>query len=138
MVHLGFRISTSRRARALELYKQAGRSLGVGENANGGFVSPYGSSYEPDASAYNTFSDLDEGENPYSAYDGEGGSKGDTNIELSVTVNPEFVINGAEGQNSEEVVDVIRRHIREIADEVGGEIASQLEVSFSNRPLKEA
>lgn len=128
----------SRRARALELYKQAGRSLGVGENANGGFVSPYGSSYEPDASAYNTFSDLDEGENPYSAYDGEGGSKGDTNIELSVTVNPEFVINGAEGQNSEEVVDVIRRHIREIADEVGGEIASQLEVSFSNRPLKEA
>ncbi len=128
----------SRRARALELYKQAGRSLGVGENANGGFVSPYGSSYEPDASAYNAFSDLDEGENPYSAYDGEGSPKGDTNIELNVTVNPEFTINGAEGQNSEEVVEVIRRHIREIADEVGGEIASQLEISFSNRPLKEA
>lgn len=127
-----------RRARALELYKQAGRSLGVQENADGGFVSQYGSSYGTDTAASNDLS-YSAGETvSYHPYSGESGSGGDTNIELNVTVNPEFTINGAEGQDSEDVVEVIRRHIREIADEVGGEIASQLNVSFSNRPLKEA
>lgn len=128
----------SRRTRALELYKQAGKSLGVGENAEGGFVSQYGSSYGADTSVFNDFQDSDEETTTYPSHNGESGSSGNANIELNVTVNPEFTINGTEGQGSEEVVEVIRRHIREIADEVGGEIASQLEVTFSNRPLKEA
>ncbi len=126
----------SRRARALELYKQAGRSLGVMENAEGGFVSPSDSN-ETETSIFNDYSDSNR-ESIYPSYNGESNSGGNTTIELSVTVNPEFTINGAEGQGSNDVVEVIRRHIREIADEVGGEIASQLEVSFSNRPLKEA
>lgn len=127
----------SRRDRALELYKQAGRSLGVEENAQGGFVSQHGSTHETDASAFKGFPDSDgESDANYPSYNGENNS-GSTNIELNVTVNPEFVINGAEGQDSG-VVEVVRRHIREIADEIGGEIASQLEVTFSNRPLKEA
>ena len=48
------------------------------------------------------------------------------------------VINGTTDQNPEDISEVIRRHIREMADELGGEIASQLEAVFSNRPLKEA
>ena len=124
----------SRRSRALELYKQAGRSLGVGEHAEGGFASPYGAAYgmsEPG-------SELTEGNSPYASRKGDNSSEKNTTIELNVSVNPEFTVNGAEGQNSEDVVGVIRRHIRELADELGGEIASQLEASFSNRPLKEA
>ena len=120
----------SRRSRALELYKQAGRSLCVGEHADGGFASPYGMS-EPG-------SDLTEGNSPYASHKGDNTSGKNTTIELNVSVNPEMTVNGAEGQNSEDVVGVIRRHIRELADELGGEIASQLEASFSNRPLKEA
>lgn len=104
----------SRRTRALGLYKQAGCSLGVGEHADGGFVTHHASRI------------------------GENGSEKNTTIELNVSVNPKFTVNGAEGQNSEDVIRVIRRHIRELADELGGEIASQLEASFSNRPLKEA
>lgn len=124
-----------RRARALELYKQAGRSLGVQENANGGFVSQYGSSYGTDTGVSEDFLYSD-GET--AVYSGESGSGGDTNIEVNVTVNPEFTINGSEVQSPEEVLEVVRRHMGEIADEVGGEIASQLKISFSNRPLKEA
>ncbi|MCI9412361.1 MAG: hypothetical protein HFG36_09890 [Eubacterium sp.] len=104
----------SRRARALGLYKQLGYSLGVGEHTNSGLVAPY------------------------TSCKGDNGSEKNTTIELNVSVNPEFTVNGAEGQNSEDVIGVIRRHIRELADELGGEIASQLEMSFSNRPLKEA
>lgn len=124
----------SRRSRALELYKQAGRSLGVGEHAEGGFASPYGAAYEMSGSGLDT----EEANSPYASRKGDHSSEKNTTIELNVSVNPEFTVNGAEGQNSEDVVGVIRRHIRELADELGGEIASQLEASFSNRPLKEA
>ncbi|MCM1245492.1 MAG: phage tail tape measure protein [Roseburia sp.] len=128
----------SRRARALELYRQAGESLGVQKYAEGGFVSQSGRAYENGASAFNDYSDPDrESASYYPSYNGESDSGSNTTIELSVTVNPEFVINGAEGQDSG-VVEAVKSHIREIADEVGGEIASQLEASFSNRPLKEA
>lgn len=110
----------SRRSRALELYKQAGRSLGVGEHADGGFVTPLGDS---------------EGTNYVSA---DSSSAGNTSIEINVEVNPEITIESGEGQSAEDISSVIKRHLREIADELGGEIASQLDVVFSNRPLKEA
>lgn len=124
----------SRRARALELYKQAGRSLGVAENADGGFVSRYGPNYGTDTGNGSPYSAKEEKIYPSSGAEGSGGN---TIIEVNVAVNPEFTINGSEGQSTN-VIEVIRRHIGEIADEVGGEIASQLEVSFSNRPLGEA
>ena len=124
----------SRRARALDLYELAGKSLGVEEHAKGGYVSPYGAAFGMRAAD----PDSDVGNIPYVSHNGDSGLDKNTTIELNVSVNPEFTVNGAEGQNSEDVVGVIRRHIRDLADELGGEIASQLEASFSNRPLKEA
>lgn len=53
-------------------------------------------------------------------------------------MNPEFNINASEGQSEEHVIAVIKRHISEIADEVGGEIADVLREMFSNTPLKGA
>lgn len=127
-----------RRGRALELYEQAGRALGVGNHANGGYVAPAGdmefASYSNADSQ--SFSFSDDGQSSYSAPVTESNSNGTTTIEVNVEVNPEFTINDTE--QSEDIVEVIRRHIREMADELGGEIAAQLEDVFSNMPLKEA
>lgn len=151
----------SRRGRALELYEQAGRALGVGQHAAGGFVgrdyttanlgayasenetalnfikenrinAPVGHNeatgeyYPEDATSYT--SENTEVEN----------SKAAPNVSVTVQMNPEFTINGSEGQSEEQVVEVIKRHISEIADEVGGEIADVLRELFSNMPLKGA
>lgn len=154
----------SRRGRALELYEQAGRALGVQKHAAGGFV---GRDYEYSeiASYAKNFSPLENGEaknfmakgevpgeysdlmggndgedgQSYSA-DGGGGQDGrigSPNITVNVQLNPEFDIKSSGGQD-ENIVEVIRRHIREMADELGGEIASQMEDAFSNRPMEGA
>lgn len=60
-----------------------------------------------------------------------------TPIQVNVSVAPEFVIQGDDSQDEEGIIQVIKRHMREIADELGGEIAVKLEKVFSNMP-KEA
>lgn len=147
----------SRRKRALELYEQAGHMLGVNGHADGGFAAgAFGSSVP---------SHKDRGNNGYSPMewqqaqpegwdspaDGEhgadqgftfspkdAGNASSTSIQIDVQVNPEFNISAPDGQNDEDVIQVLRRHMREIADELGGEIASRLEGVLSNMPLEEA
>ena len=53
-------------------------------------------------------------------------------------MTPEFSISGSDGVDEESIVACIRKHMKEIADELGGEIAERLEDVFSNMPLKEA
>lgn len=118
----------SRRSRALELYDQAGQMLGVSKHADGGFVTPSGDV---------DLSNID-GEQSSFSPEYSDNSVGSTTVQVNVEVNPEFTINGTDGKSTEDISEVIRRHIREMADELGGEIASQLETIFSNRPLKEA
>lgn len=144
----------SRRARALELYQQAGVALGVSAHADGGFVG--NSNLSDNATDYNLFTEANR--NAPSAYneirDGnynEGTapvygavpsstpvSNKTTPVQVSVSMTPEFVIHGSEGQSEEDIMQVIRRHMKEMADELGGEIAGKLEEVFSNMPLKEA
>lgn len=124
-----------RRSRALELYEQAGAALGVGYHADGGYVgSPIlanmGQGYGwPDNAP----------ENVPTGYNGstEGGL-GSTTIQVNVSMDPEFTISSDEAQSEEKIMSVIRRHMREMADELGGEMAVKLEEVFSNMPLKEA
>ncbi len=112
----------SRRTRALDLYEQAGAALGVSAHADGGYVGGgTESSYDPV---------------PYGSA-GNGGDNGGT-IQVSVQMSPEFVIQAGEGQDEEKIMTVIRRHMEEMADELGGEIAGKLKEVFSNMPLKEA
>ncbi|MDE7425085.1 MAG: phage tail tape measure protein [Lachnospiraceae bacterium] len=152
----------SRRGRALELYEQAGRALGVGQHAAGGFVgrdyttANLGAYSKENATALNFikenksnvpvgYNEVTEG---YYPEDTPNYSSGNTerennkavtpNVSVTVQMNPEFNINGSEGQSEEQVVEVIKRHIGEIADEVGGEIADVLRELFSNMPLKGA
>ena len=56
-------------------------------------------------------------------------------VTVKVDVNPEFNITGGE-KSEDEIMAVIRRHMKEMADEIGGELATKLEEVVSNLPLK--
>ena len=56
-------------------------------------------------------------------------------VTVKVDVNPEFNITGGE-KSEDEIMAVIRRHMKEMADEIGGELATKLDEGFSNMPLK--
>ncbi len=144
----------SRRARALDLYQQAGVALGVSAYADGGFVG--GSNLSDNATDYNLFTEANR--NVATAYNettednyneetapiyepvsaGREDSSGIPPVQVQVSLQPEFVIKGGDGQSEEDIMQVIRRHLKEMADELGGEIASNLSEVFSNMPLKEA
>lgn len=144
----------SRRSRALELYKQAGDALGVSAHASGGYVG--GSISHNTASSYNLFNDANKNapiaynETTQDSYNGETtqvyepvsaerqSSLSSPPIQVNVSVTPEFVIHGGDGQSEESIMQIIRRHMKELADELNGEIAGTLEEVFSNMPLKEA
>lgn len=148
----------SRRARAIELYEQAGRALGVSGHAAGGFVpGVYDSGILPfeDKSnnspsfinqmlktapmAYNESSEWDNEADQsvsYSPMNPSGDNASGASIQVIVQMNPEFNINGSEGQSEEDIMDVIKRHMKELADELGGEIASRIEDVFSNMPME--
>lgn len=135
-----------RRSRALELYDQAGEALGVGAHAAGGFVRGYLNVKASDYNLrsiplpYNETSEADDISNtpayaPVAASIGQQGEG--SSVQVIVQMTPEFIVQGS-GQSEEGIIQVIKRHMREIADELGGEIASNLEEVFSNMPLKEA
>ncbi len=144
----------SRRARALDLYQQAGAALGVSAHAAGGFV---GGSYLSDnatdhnlfveanrnvATAYNETTEGNYNEETAPTYEPvSAGRENDPDlpsVQIQVSLQPEFVIKGGEGQSEEDIMQVIRRHLHEMADELGGEIAGNLSEVFSNMPLKGA
>lgn len=56
-------------------------------------------------------------------------------VTVKVDVSPEFNITGGE-KSEDEIMAVIRRHMKEMADEIGGELATKLDEVFSNMPLK--
>lgn len=147
----------SRRTRALELYEQAGAALGVAAHAAGGYIS--GSNTASSLTDYNLFSEAiknapigynettgDISEESSSAFEPvsvatptsqqqtEGGK-----VEVNVQVSPEFVIESSGGQSEADIMAIIRKNMKAMADELGGEIAERLEVVFSNMPkVKEA
>lgn len=133
----------SRRTRALDLYQQAGAALGVTAHAAGGYVG--GAGLAGYGAGSHLLNNIDggvpaAGTVPLDSSSGEAGvqKSGAAPVEVHVSVAPEFVIQGGGGQDEENIMQVIRRHMREIADELGGEIAGKLEEVFSNMPIKEA
>lgn len=141
----------SRRSRALELYEQAGDALGVTRHADGGYVA--GSNLSDIVSDHNLFTDATRNasygynETTDGRYEDNSTetlapistevqtSAGTGPISVSVAVNPSFQIEAKEGQSEEDIVAVIRRHLGEIADELGGNIADKLGEVFSNMPV---
>lgn len=130
-----------RRGRALELYERTGQMLGVGANATGGII---GSGFIPSLSNDSNYEIPEHQSQSAEDYDSSinlsqtGEAQIKTPVQVNVTMTPEFHISGSEEQSEEDIVQVVKRHIKEMADELGGEIASRLDQVFSNMPLKEA
>ena len=56
-------------------------------------------------------------------------------VKLNVNVNPQFVISGGGGQSDEDIMRIIKSHFKELADDLGGELADRLGEVFSNMPV---
>jgi len=115
-------LSPSKRGRGIELWEQTGQALGVKPYEDGGVVGNTAEAYVPIT--------------PGGDRDGDGGNGG-AKIEVNVELNPQFVIGGQErGMDENAIVTIIRAHIREMADDMGDEIAERLARAFSNMPVK--
>lgn len=139
----------SRRSRALELYEQAGQVLGVTAHADGGYVS--GSNTGLNTVDYNLFNETiktvprgyyetteDNTENNPAVFEQVSTTApqqgGNSPVSVNVSVSPEFVINGTEGQSEADIMAIIKKNMKSMADELGGEIAERLERVFENMP----
>lgn len=153
----------ARRSRALDIFQEAGQALGISRYAAGGYApgrndalqSPFSGFSGPDYNLFNEalknaptgYNEAEDGNTEGSQYSPQAGSPAPQSgtsapvgagIKVDVHMSPEFQINSSNGTSEEDIVAIIRRHLRELSDEVGGEIASRLETVFSNMPLKEA
>lgn len=145
----------SRRADALDLYQKAGAALGVQEHAEGGYVA--GSNSDSKLTDYNLFSEAIKNA-PIGNYEATGDNTEDNptvyepvsvqpeqsggnsiSVPVNVSVSPQFVIESSGGKSEDDIMAIIRKNMKAMADELGGEIADRLEKVFSNMPTaKEA
>ena len=129
--------------------------MGVQEHAEGGYVA--GSNSASKLTDYNLFSDAiknapignyeatsDNAEDnptvyePVSVQPEQSGGNG-ISVPVNVSVSPQFVIEGSGSKSEDDIVAIIRKNMKAMADELGGEIAERLEKVFSNMPTaKEA
>lgn len=139
-----------RRNRAMSLYEEVGKILGVGAYAAGGIV---GSSYVvKNMDDYHLLNETmknvpvdynkaieDSTENSNSIITPITQQSGNNNVEVHIQMSPEFVINHSNTQSEDEMMVIIRKGMMTMADELGGEIAQRIEAVFSNMPIvKEA
>ena len=131
-------LGSKRRQRGLELWAQAGEMLGVGKHADGGFIGLGTSSnkniLENTETVLEPISESDSGTSDVSTViDSERNSE-TKEVNLSVTVNPQFVISSTR-QREDDILQIIKAHMKELADDLGGELADRLGEVFSNMPI---
>ena len=131
-------LGSKRRQRGLELWAQAGEMLGVGKNADGGFIGSGTSSnkniWENTESLTEPISESDRGTSDVSTVIESEKNSDTKEINLSVTVNPQFVISST-SQREDDILQIIKMHMKELADDLGGELADRLGEVFSNMPV---
>lgn len=131
-------LGSKRRQRGLELWAQAGEMLGVGKNADGGFIGAGTSSnkniWENTESLTEPISESDRGTSDVSSVIESEKNSDTKEVNLSVTVNPQFVISST-GQREDDILQIIKMHMKELADDLGGELADRLGEVFSNMPI---
>ena len=131
-------LGSKRRQRGLELWAQAGEMLGVGKHADGGIIGSGGGTskniWDNTERLIEPISEGDSGTSDVSTViDSERNS--DTKaVTLSVTVNPQFVISST-SQREDDILQIIKTHMKELADDLGGELADRLGEVFSNMPI---
>lgn len=131
-------LGSKRRQRGLELWAQAGEMLGVGKHADGGFIGSGASSnkniWENTESLVEPISESDSGTSDVSTVINSEKNSDTKEVNLSVTVNPQFVISST-SQREDDILQIIKMHMKELADDLGGELADRLGEVFSNMPV---
>ena len=152
-----------RRGRGIALWQQAGEDLGVldsnGEiaaHANGGIVGPGGEELasntilplqaQPQDESKSVWSvtgqemsgdsseEESEGKKAVSVNAAVQGQQGNNNFEINVDMSPVIKIEGG-NMDEEKVFEVMKNRIREMADDLGDEIAERMSKIFANMPL---
>lgn len=121
-----------RRKRALELYEQTGKLLGVAKYAKGGITGSTGflQEHQWDGGFFQNSME-DRGKIELES------SHRDNPVELNVSVNPNVNITiESSGNNEDKILSTIRKHLGMLADELGGELANKIEGIFKNMPIK--
>lgn len=151
----------ARRGRGIALWEQAGQALGVldssgnvAAHANGGIVGPSGEvraadaiiplqteQQEADGSVWSVTGKENDpgrkeaGQNEEIAVNAATPqAPGNNNVEIKVDMSPVIQIDGS-GMDEEKIVEVLKSRIREMADELGGELAEKMTKIFANMPL---
>lgn len=152
-----------RRGRGIALWQQAGEDLGVldsnGEiaaHANGGIVGSGGEELasntilplqaQPQDESKSVWSvtgqemsgdsseEESEGKKAVSVNAAVQGQQGNNNFEINVDMSPVIKIEGG-NMDEEKVFEVMKNRIREMADDLGDEIAERMSKIFANMPL---
>lgn len=106
-------LGSKRRDRGMDLWLQAGRALGVKEYADGGMIGAV---------------PLSGGSSDSTSGDSSGsGDKG----QVVINMNPVFNINGNSGNDT---VNTIKEKLKELINEMSGELATRLLESYANMP----
>lgn len=131
-------LGSKRRQRGLELWAQAGQMLGVGQHADGGIVGSGGATnkniWENTESLAEPISENDSGTSEVSTVIDSEKNSDTKEVNLRVTVNPQFVISST-SQRQDDILQIIKTHMKELADDLGGELADRLGEVFSNMPV---
>lgn len=126
----------ARRQRGIELWESAGRTLGVlgsdgqiSAHANGGIVGKEVSNTTPyfDTDSSSQDSEKTEKETvPTNVVSDKSG------VVVQVNLSPQFNISDT---NDSDVIRLIKAHIKELADDLGSEIATMLSEAYENTPV---
>lgn len=131
-------LGSKRRQRGLELWAQAGEMLGVGKHADGGIIGSGGGAskniWDNTERLIEPISEGDSGTSDVSTVIESERNSDTKEVNLSVTVNPQFVISST-SQREDDILQIIKTHMKELADDLGGELADRLGEVFSNMPI---
>lgn len=113
-------LSAGRRGRGVDLWKQAGRMMGIPGFANGTVVD-----------------NGNDTEDSFSVNVGAQRGNGETGAKdaptVNVTINPSFVIQGS-NMTEDELMSVIKAHMKELTEDVSSMMADRLTEVYSNMP----
>ena len=140
-------LGASSRSRGMAVWEQAGDILGanapapVGSNDNGlGDIIPEGN-----GGAWSAPQDGESG-NDAPVYTtatpgttGPAGGQGEpaVTVPVNITINPEIVIQAAaQGMSPEDIVALLKEHIRAMVDDISDEMAEKLARIFANMPVR--
>lgn len=109
-------LSPSKRRRGIDLWQKTGDLLGVHAYEDGGIVGDVSKTV------------------PISTSTSKGGNP--ITIKVEVKAEPSFTIETGDGVDESRIVTVLRTYIREMADDIGDELAERLARIFANMPVK--